>query len=180
MSPARLLRNRQFLALLAFTLIGLLAGGIMVWKEYTTVLTYTEETLSGIISRQEALIAGLKEGGKSDAEVMEWLRSNRSFLTGTNRSVEISVAKKINGKMVCLNCPAEPFTPCKDSLFLNVPMIRALHGENGFIEAHNCNGIKVFSAYSGIPGNRWAVVAGLPVSEIHHALRKMDKVGGNL
>ncbi len=170
MTAAKLRSNRQFNALfLVLTLVSVLAGGLCVWFAYSGIMDQTKETLSGIISRQEAFIAGLKEGGKSDAEVMEWLRSNRSFLTGTNRSVEISVAKKINGEMVCLYCPADPYTPCKDSLFLNVPLVRVLNGENGFIEAHNCNGIKVFSAYSGIPGNRWAVVAGLPVSEIHQA-----------
>lgn len=173
MAAAKLRLNRKFNAFfLVLTMVSGLAGGLCVWLAYSGMIDHTKETLSGITSRQEALITGLKEGGKSDAEVMEWLKSNRSFLTGTNRSVEISVAKKINGELVSLNCPADPVNPCSDSLFLNVPMTRALNGENGFIEAHNCNGIKVFSAFSGISGNRWAVVAGLPVSEIHQAFVK--------
>lgn len=169
----KLFSNRQTLIiLLVFIITCSVISGISLWVVYKHSLEDLKFNLSGVVERQKSLITELKEAGKTDDEIIEFIKKTREHYYRIGAKGEIAIARRKNDSIIFLLVVGKNPNFKIGLSKHGIPMIKALNGETGFIKSEDYSGTKVYAAYGFLPACKWAVEAKLPTSEFNATFYK--------
>jgi PAS domain S-box-containing protein len=162
--------NRQVLIILfVFILTSVMITGVTLFVVYNKDVTNLKNNFTGIVERQKSLVSELKAQGKTDIEIVDFLKNTKNRYYKIGQGGEIVIAKKNSDSVVYLFANGVHFNFKIGNTQHGIPMVMALEGKSGCINSEDYNGIKVYAAYSYLPEVKWGIVAKIPVSEFNES-----------
>jgi len=166
--------NRRILLLFGILVIsGLIITGFSIFDEYKKTIKSLQINLNEIVERQVSLIVVLKEQGKSEDDIVAFIKKLREKYYSIGKNGEFTIAQ-ITGDSIEYLVSSKRKTSFKISTMSihGKPMCLALKGQSGFIKAKDYEGMDVYAAYHYIPQTSMGIVAKIPVDEINSPIIK--------
>jgi PAS domain S-box-containing protein len=164
----RIFSNRRLL-FLAIILIfsNIVITGISMFIIYNKSISTLEISLMDIVERQKSLVTTLQEQGKSEKEIIEFIKSMRQKYYGIGQKGEFAIAqRKGDSANFLLSVSGQSMYYINNAENHGLPMRLAFKNKQGVVKGEDYNGIKVLAAYSYIPSLKWGIVAKIPLSEV--------------
>jgi len=160
--------KRRLLILTAILIISnLLITGVTIFVLYNKSKPVLEANLIDIVERQKSLITTLQEQGKTELEIIGFLKAMQEKHANIGQLGEYAIGKpRGDSAIFLLGAIKEPIFYLNNIEKNGLPMGLALQKKEGFVIAHDYAGIHVFAAYTYIPTLKWGLVAKIPVSEV--------------
>ena len=161
--------NRRLFSLIILLIVSnLIITGVSILIIYKKAISAIEVTLIDNVERKKSIVTVLKDQGKNESEIIQFIKAMRDKRQNIGRSGEFVIAYQSGDSInFLLNLGTGSPININHAKGHAVPMRMALAGKSGFIKAKDYKGINVFAAYTYVPEFRWGIVAKIPTSEVN-------------
>jgi PAS domain S-box-containing protein len=165
----RLFSNRRLFSLTVILIVSnLIVTGISLVVIYNKSISTLETTLVGIVERQKSLVTSLREQGKTETEIISFIRGMREKYYGIGKAGEFAIGHRVGDSVsLLLSSDGKRKFYMGNAEKHGLPMLIALKGKEGFIIAEDYSGIPVLAAYTYVPELQWGIVAKIPTAEVN-------------
>lgn len=164
-----LFSNRRLLFLAIILIVSnIVISGISTFVIYTKSIANFESFLIDAAERQRSLVTTLREQGKSEQEILEFIKLMRSKHYSIGQTGEFDIVRRSGNSVEFLLSENEP-VPYR---MINAKSHRiaaqlALDGKQGFVNDSKITGKSAMEAYTYVPSLHWGIIARIPKDEVN-------------